>query len=141
MIHPLSPRRYSLAVGLVLLALLALVALSVAEGRETKSAQAERMRLLAGERGCTVCHREAPTQRDADEALPLAPSWREIAARYRGHAGAEERLARAVSGGADPSGSHWKGRLEFNRMDANPTLTRQEARLLVRWILSSPSPR
>ncbi len=123
------------------LVLLALVAVSVAEGAETKSAQAERMRHLAGERGCTVCHREAPTQRDADEALPLAPSWREIAARYRGRAGAEERLAHTVVGGADPSRSHWKGRLEFNRMDANPKLTREEARRLVRWILSSPSPR
>lgn len=136
-IHPLSPRRYSLVVALVLLAVLALVAISVAEGARPKSAQAERMGKLAGERGCTVCHRGPPAARDAEEALPLAPSWGEIAKRFRNRSGAEERLTRTVMGGADNQ-RHWKDRLEFNRMEANPKLTRSEARALVRWILATP---
>lgn len=136
----MNPRSYSVVVALILLALLALAAISVAEGAERVppvSARGERMRQLAGERGCTVCHRDAKAKRDADEALPLAPSWGEIARRYRNRAGAEERLARTVMGGADPSQRHWKGRLEFNRMEANPKVTRAEAHSLVRWILSS----
>ena len=42
---------------------------------------------LAEERGCTFCHREGPAA-EANGALPLAPSWREIATRYRGRVGA-----------------------------------------------------
>ena len=71
--------------------------------------------------------------------MPLAPSFREIAARYRGRAGAEEQLTHIVIEGADPSERHWKGRLEFNRMGANaPNVTPDEARSLVRWILATP---
>lgn len=99
----------------------------------------ERLRRLAGERGCTVCHRDARPARDADAAAALAPSWREIATRYRGHADAQHRLERIVIGGADPTHRHWKNRLEFNRMEANPRLTPAEARALVRWILATPS--
>lgn len=137
-IHPLPPRRYTLVVALVLLALLAFLAITVAEGARPQSSQAERMGRLAGERGCTVCHREANAARDSDEALPLAPSWGEIAKRYRNRAGAREHLTRIVIGGADGTQRHWKDRLEFNRMEANPKLTREEARALVRWILAWP---
>lgn len=42
-------------------------------------------------------------------------------------------------GGADPAHRHWKDRIEFNRMEANPRLTPGEARALVRWILATPS--
>lgn len=97
------------------------------------------VRRLASDRGCTLCHREGPQPREEGDALPLAPSFREIAARYRGKAGAEEKLTHIVIEGADPADRHWKARMEFNRMGANaPNVTPDEARSLVRWILATP---
>jgi len=99
----------------------------------------ERMRHMAGELGCTICHREAPSTQGSDGAIPLAPSWRDIAARYRGKAGAEEALTHIVIDGADPLDRHWKNRAGFTTMRGNEVnLTSDEARALVRWILTSP---
>jgi cytochrome c551/c552 len=110
-------------------------------GESAASASAhedDRLRRLAGERGCTLCHRAAPP-RETDAGTPLAPSWREIAARYRGRADAETALTRIIIAGADPSDRHWKNRLDFAAMQGNqPRVTPDEARALVRWILSSP---
>ena len=119
-----------------LMALLAFCVLALFMSFAARADGSDRMRHLAGERGCSVCHREEPSPRAADEAAPLAPSWQEIAARYRGHAGAEKRLTRVVMQGSDPAKRHWTNRLEFNSMQANPRLTAREARALVRWILS-----
>jgi cytochrome c551/c552 len=94
---------------------------------------------LASERGCTLCHREAPAARQAGDAPPLAPSWRDIAARYRGTPDAETRLTRTVLEGADPKDRHWKDRLDFTQMGVNAGhVAPDEARALVRWILSTP---
>lgn len=91
------------------------------------------MSRLAEERGCAFCHREAPA---AAEALPLAPSWREIATRYRGRVGAVADLAAIVEQGADPAERHWANRLDFTAMRANaPQVSPAEARALARWIL------
>jgi cytochrome c551/c552 len=93
---------------------------------------------LAEERGCTFCHREAPGAAEAEGALPLAPSWREIASRYRGRAGAERELAAVVIEGADPTDLHWTRRLDFAAMRGNaPQVSPAEARALARLILSS----
>lgn len=99
--------------------------------------QNEAMRKLAGERGCTVCHRD-PAYKGSDAGNPLAPTFPEIAARYRAEPDAEKKLVRIVTTGADPSKPHWKNRLEFTSMGGNaPKVTQQEARSLVRWILST----
>ena len=103
------------------------------------SQQAEDLRHLASARGCTLCHREAPSSRGPDGVTPLAPSWREIAARYAGRGDAEAQLTRIVMEGADPAERHWKDRLDFTRMGGNaPHVSADEARALVRWILASP---
>ena len=94
------------------------------------------MRRLASDSGCTFCHRDSPQPREAGDALPVAPNFREIAARYRGKTGAEEQLTHIVVEGADPADRHWKGRMNPPRMD--PGVTPDEARSLVRWILSTP---
>jgi cytochrome c551/c552 len=94
------------------------------------------MSRLAEERGCTFCHREAPAA-EADGALPLAPSWRDIATRYRGRVGAVADLAAIVEQGADPAKRHWANRLDFAAMRGNaPQVSPAEARALSRWILS-----
>jgi cytochrome c551/c552 len=90
---------------------------------------------LAEQRGCTFCHREAPAAQ-ADGALPVAPSWREIATRYRGRSGAEAQLAAVVTEGADPTDRHWAHRLDFVAMRGNaPQVSPAEAQALARWIL------
>jgi len=97
-----------------------------------------RMASLAGSLACTLCHREAPAPREAGDAPPLAPTFREIASRYRHDPKAEERLTHEVIEGIDPADRHWKDRADFTRMGANaPRVTPDEARALVRWILGS----
>ena len=108
---------------------------AAAVAAQASNAQAQKMRHLAGERGCTLCHRDA---RATDGATPLAPSWPEIAARYQGQRGAEKRLVRVVRDGADPARRHWKDRHEFTTMGGNaPRVSAEEARALVRWILAA----
>jgi cytochrome c len=101
-----------------------------------RSAEAGSVARLIGDRGCTVCHREAPPP-PATSTAPLAPSWKDIAERYRGVAGAQKQLVRTVIQGADPKDRHWKNRQEFTSMGANTRqVTRDEATAMVRWILS-----
>jgi cytochrome c551/c552 len=96
------------------------------------------MSRLAEQRGCTFCHREAPPAPEANGALPIAPSWREIAARYRGRPDAVAELAAIVVQGADPADRHWAKRLDFAAMRGNaPQVSPAEARALARWILGS----
>ena len=104
---------------------------------EAQSGDALRVRRLAGDMGCTVCHRDAPRERAATEAAPLAPTWREIASRYRGDPGAEEKITHTLIEGANPAERHWHERAEFTAMGANPRLTPDEARALARWVLSA----
>ena len=95
------------------------------------------MRRLASERGCVVCHSDtAPGGEPAVSAY--GPSWDEIADRYAGRADAEEaRLTRLVLTGSDPQARHWKGRASFAQMLPNESeVSAEEARSLVRWILS-----
>jgi cytochrome c len=90
---------------------------------------------LAAERGCAICHHDKPAGPDA--AAEAAPSWQEIAARYRGKPGAEERLTRRVMGGTHPTQRQWK-QSGFASMPANRVeLTAEEARSVVRWILAA----
>ena len=97
------------------------------------------MRDLATKAGCAACHLEAPATSGWDKLLPLTPSWREIAARYRGVPGAEESLTRVVlkGTGASREDRHWKGAASIPNMPPQEIeATPAEARELVRWILS-----
>jgi cytochrome c len=76
---------------------------------------------LARERHCLACHR-------IDGKL-VGPSYRDVAARYRGDAAAEVRLAVKIrAGGAGAWGTL--------AMAPNPAVTEADARLLARWVLS-----
>ena len=101
------------------------------------SQEGERMAKLAADLACNLCHRQQPAPRETGETRALAPSFAEIAARYRHDAQAEERLTHEVIEGIDPADRHWKDRVEFTSMGANaPRIAPDEARALVRWILS-----
>ncbi|MGZ5041468.1 MAG: c-type cytochrome [Usitatibacter sp.] len=96
------------------------------------------MRRLAAERGCGTCHQEQPAARGTDAIIPAAPSWHDIASRYRGRAGAEDDLTRIVVAGSDPTKRHWKNQAAFVEMLPNGVqVSAGEARALVRWILST----
>lgn len=91
---------------------------------------------LAADRGCALCHHDRPAR--ADAAVASAPSWPEIAARYRGKPGAENELTHLVLAGTDPQHRHWANQAAFASMPPNRVeVTPEEARILVRWILSS----
>lgn len=82
---------------------------------------ADPARALAEKSGCLACH--APAQK------LVGPSFAEVAAKYRGDAGAESRLvAKVKSGGQGVWGS----------VPMPPsTLQEQDLRTLVRWILKT----
>lgn len=96
----------------------------------------EAMQRLARERGCSTCHRIWPSPGN-NTVVPSAPSWHEVASRYRGRPDAEDALTRIVIGGSNPGERHWKNQAAFASMPPNEVeVTPQEARALVGWILS-----
>jgi len=98
------------------------------------------MERLATEKSCYLCHSARPARKGSDSVLPYAPSWVEVAVKYRGQQGAEDRLAAIVMAGSDPRSRHWEGKVSDAGMLPNtPEVNEVEARQLVRWILSFPS--
>jgi cytochrome c len=79
-------------------------------------------RALAEKTGCLACH--------APSARLVGPSLAEIASRYRADGGAEGRLAEKVRAGG-------QGAWGSVPMPPHPQLQEQDARTLVRWILTS----
>lgn len=84
--------------------------LSDAEGRK-----------LAQKSGCFVCH--------ATDKKVVGPAWKDVAAKYRGDAGAEARLiAKVTKGGSGAWGSI--------TMPANPRVSDADIKALVKYALS-----
>jgi S-disulfanyl-L-cysteine oxidoreductase SoxD len=77
---------------------------------------------LAGKHACNACH--------ALDRATIGPSFTAIAKKYRGEAGVEEKLAAKVRAG----GSGVWGAMA---MPANPNLSEEDLRALVRWVLST----
>lgn len=91
---------------------------------------------LARERGCGLCHAFEPVKRSAGAVPPPAPALRDIAARYRGVPGAEDKLVAVVMRGTRSGAQHWAGKAAVPEMPANPVgITEDDARRIVRWIL------
>ncbi|MDR3398303.1 MAG: cytochrome C' [Pandoraea sp.] len=79
---------------------------------------------LARERNCMTCH--------ATDRTLLAPSYRDIAKRYAGQAGAAEDIARSIADGS-------RGKWGSIPMPASPQVAPDEATRLARWILGMGS--
>ena len=98
------------------------------------------MNHLASAKGCYLCHRAEPATTDPHAMLPHAPSWKDIALRYKGQKGAEQRLTLIVlqgSGGPEDKDRHWHGKVSDAGMLPNaPAIDKEQARQLVHWILS-----
>lgn len=77
---------------------------------------------LAKSRNCMSCHTVA--------TKVVGPSYKEVAAKYAGQKGAEDKLVQKVlKGGAGTWGQI--------PMPANPQVSEAEARSLVKWILAT----
>jgi cytochrome c len=128
---PFRPRRWPLrACALALLGAAPLAAL--ANPAENDAA----MRQLASDKGCLLCHSIDPKPRRADGLPPIAPSWREVALKYRDDPLAHKRLTQTVITGSDPKARHWSGQAGATAMPPNgATVSAEEARQLVNWLL------
>jgi cytochrome c len=92
---------------------------------------------LAATSGCMTCHHVDTGAKGPDGLPPIAPAWRDVAAQYRGKAGALDQLTRTVMTGSNPYASHWKGKVSGLAMPPNAVaITDTEARALVGWILA-----
>ena len=99
----------------------------------------QQMRTLAADRGCMLCHDFQPTTAAGGQVLPMAPSWREIAMRYKSDSNAEERLTNTVLNGIGTrlGERHWAGKVSTVGMFSNTReIDPHEAQALVHWILS-----
>lgn len=133
------PSRPQSSTGLALLALsLAFCASSYAAGAP------DAMRNLAQDRGCFVCHEVGNGPRPAAQLLPTAPSFRDIARRYRGQEHAAARLTEiVVNGTPGEHARHWQDQAAGDVMFGDHIVSDDEARRLVAWILAmdaKPSP-
>ncbi len=110
--------------------ILACIALS---GLSPIAQAAEEMVELANARGCFICHSVTPNTKDG---APLAPSYQDVAARYRGDESAYATLVERVIYGSVHKEQNWEGKLSMRFMPPNVNVTRTEAIDLVKWIMS-----
>ena len=111
---------------------LALACVALAAGAAPSD---DAMNHLAADSGCALCH-AARLPRTGESAAPPAPSWADIAERYRGQKGVEDKLVATVVHGTTAEGRHWAGEASVTTMPANRVeISEHDARALVRWIL------
>jgi cytochrome c len=125
-----------LGAGLKLLLVVALVNVRLALADDP---QDQAMRKLASASSCALCHSEEPRKAGTDELLPIGPSWKEIARRYRGQPNAEDRLTNVVVSGSGPGPKdrHWANKASGVSMPPNTVeISPEDASKLVRWILA-----
>lgn len=98
---------------------------------------------FAKDRGCMLCHEVESSPPEVNAVLPTAPTFQDIARRYRADPSAASRLATIVRQGTGPlrRDRHWAGKAQFERMYNNDIeVTDAEARQIVDWILTLASP-
>lgn len=104
----------------------------VDQSRRQALARHQAMLILVTRSGCTSCHL-MDAANDA-RLMPLAPAFREIAARYRGQ-DAQAALAGTILGGSSASTRKWpNANMQF--MPANVGLAKPDAEQLADWILN-----
>lgn len=126
--------------SVLLLAVAGALALAAAPAaaQEGEAADAA-MRQLAQRSGCFACHHIDPGGQGPDGLAPIGPAWRDVSVKYAADRSMEDRLVATVLGGSTPQLSHWKGRAGAGGATMPPnqvTISRDDARALVRWILA-----
>lgn len=87
---------------------------------------------LATERGCLICHF---VKHDPARKIKLAPSYEEIAARYKDDEDAADYLIGRVLDGTYKGRQNWKGDVNMRFMPPNVNMSKVEADQIVNWIL------
>lgn len=87
---------------------------------------------LATERGCLICHF---VKHDPAKQIKLAPSYEEIAARYKDDEDAADYLIDRVLDGTVKGRQNWKGDVNMRFMPPNVNVSKVEASQMVNWIL------
>jgi cytochrome c len=117
--------------------LCALFALLAGCGLAVAASSDDSMLKLASTSGCFTCHQIDPGGKGPDGQPPVGPAWRDVAAKYKGQAGALEQLTATVMRGSSPYESHWKGKVSGLAMPPNAVAIEEpEAKRLVAWILA-----
>jgi len=100
----------------------ALLVMAIAAGSIMVATQASANQALAQKSGCLACH--------AVDHKILGPAYKDVAAKYKGDKGAEDRLVAKVKAG----GSGVWGPMP---MPANsPQVKDEDIRTIVKWVLS-----
>jgi len=87
---------------------------------------------LAATSGCLSCHAVEPD--NTPRTVPLAPSFREIAAHYADQADSQEYLLKSVLEGTMGQDKKWP-EVNMQFMPPSVALREQDAQQLVQWIL------
>ncbi len=90
---------------------------------------------LATERGCFICH---TIHEDEEVMKPLAPSYQEIAERYRGDKEAFGYLVNRILHGTLYTEQNWSDGISMRFMPPNVNVSRMEAGEMTNWILNLP---
>ncbi|MEW8192398.1 MAG: hypothetical protein AB2793_01700, partial [Candidatus Thiodiazotropha sp.] len=93
----------------------------------------DRMLTLSTVSGCTICHRIDPVKEL--RVIPLAPSFREVAAHYQDRPGSKDRLLESVLQGTQGNQKVWQN-VNMQYMPPNVALKQEDGVRLVDWILS-----
>jgi cytochrome c len=100
---------------------------------------------LARDAGCNLCHEVESAPPGSASLLPAAPSFEDIARRYRADPQAADKLSSIVFLGTGPlrRDRHWTGKAQFDTMYPNHLeVSEEDARTIVEWILTlAPSHR
>lgn len=94
----------------------------------------DNMMALSRYSGCNICHRLDPIRET--RVVPLAPSFREMAAEYQGRSHAKQRLVQAVLEGTQGSGSKTWESVNMRFMPPSVNVKKEDAERLVDWILA-----
>lgn len=93
----------------------------------------DRMMTTATVSGCVICHRVDPVE--DRRLIPLAPSFREIAARYKGDTANQTRLVESVITGTMEQPKRWPN-VNMQFMPPNIATRKQDIEEMVAWILA-----
>ena len=77
--------------------------LALATGAQA-AANDDAMLKLASASGCLTCHQIEPGGKGPDGMAPIGPAWREVSAKYKGQAKAQEQLTMTVMRGSNQIG-------------------------------------
>ncbi len=98
----------------------------------------EGMLTLAAQNGCIACH--GVDKESDNHYIPLAPTFRQIAAHYKGNADAKATLTNSIlKGTLENTQKKWP-EVNMRFMPPNPALKAEDADKLATWILNLPEP-